>query len=195
MLVVDKNYPGLTRSGNGNYVLGGNLTNKDGIEIQLDAPLEVADNIETRGKLIAWDSISAWRIEAGLGVAVDGDIEAGAEIVSVCGVEARGNIKSATDIITEVCLEAGGSIEAGWTITAGASVYAGESLKVGYGIRAGNDIEAGTTIEAGGRIFAGTNPYLSEKQCPGVIRCRELVSGQICHGTLEIVPNEEGGKA
>lgn len=58
------------------------------------------------------------------------------------------------------------------------------------GIKAGGGIEAGEGIEAGFRIFAGVSVYRNSATCEKFIRCKELISGEVAFGDLEIKEEE-----
>ena len=102
---ITKDYEGLVRIQNGDYVLEGDLISEDTIEVELD------DHLVVRGTISSKKSIFANRtIIAGEG------IEAG------CGIKAGDGIKAGWGI------EAGEGIKAGWGIEAGCRIFAGLSI-------------------------------------------------------------------
>ena len=90
-------------------------------------------------------------------------------------------------------IKAGLGIEAGLGIKAGLGIEAGLGIKAGWGIEAGSGIKAGwgicaqLKISAALRIFAGLCMWRQPKPEEMEIRCSELVSGEVCFGSLVIV--------
>lgn len=165
---ITKNYPGLTRSENGDYILNGSLISEEGIEIELD------DSLVVTGKIKAGGGITAeWGIEAGW------VIEAGRDIETRCGIKAGWDIKA-------VC-----GIKAGWYIEAGDEIESGWVIEAGGGIKAGCGIKAGAYIDCGKRIFAGTSVFDDENSCEKTIKCAELRNGSVAYGDLIITKQED----
>ena len=102
---ITKDYEGLRRLENGDYVLDGNLISDEDIEIELDDRLIVQGIIESKKNIISNVSlIVKFGIEAGLG------IKAG------WGIEAGEGIQAGWDIIAKTYLSAGKRIFAGTSI-------------------------------------------------------------------------------
>ena len=83
-------------------------------------------------------------------------------------------------------IKAGCGIKAGEGINAGCGINAGWGINAGCGINAGWGINAGTFIYCEKRIFAGLSVYRTSKDCNKIIKCAELLKGEICYGELVI---------
>ena len=114
---ITKDYQGLTRAENGDYVLDGKLFSDENIEVELD------DRLVVRGSVISKKSIKVQRTL----IAGDG-ISAGRCISAGWGIEAGWGIN------------AGDGISAGWGISAG------DGISAGTYIDCKNRIFAGTSV-------------------------------------------------
>ena len=170
---ITKDYEGLRRIENGDYVLNGNLISDEDIEIELDDRLIVKGIIESKKN-----------IRVNVILIVDCSIEAGEGIIAGWGIKAGCGIKAGWGI------EAGEGIKAGWGIEAGCGIEAGWGIEAGEGIIAGDGIISKTYLCAGKRIFAGTSIYRTSENCDQTIRCEELRSGEICYGKLIITKKQ-----
>lgn len=103
---IDKNYEGLKRIENGDYVLECDLISDEEIEIDLD------DRLIVRG-----DVISKKYIKADRTLIAENSIKAGWGIEAGCGIKAGSGIEAGWGI------EAGTFIDSGKRIFAGISVY------------------------------------------------------------------------
>jgi hypothetical protein len=79
---------------------------------------------------------------------IDGDMEAGSDLVIHGSLEVSGSINAAGSILAGRGIEAGGNIEAGWYVKAGWQV------QEGLGIAAGGHIKIEGSVESGGNIAA-----------------------------------------
>ena len=70
------------------------------------------------------------------------------------------------------------------------SIKAGDGIKAGWGIEAGWGIKAGDFISSTKRIFAGISLYRTSTDCDKTIKCKELRSGEIAYGDLQIIKPE-----
>lgn len=96
---IDKNFEGLKRIENGDYVIEGDLVSEDSIEVELD------DRLVVTGSIVAQSYI-----EAGWGIKAGGGIEAGWGINAGRVIEAGWGIKAKTFIHTKKRIFAGTSV-------------------------------------------------------------------------------------
>lgn len=120
---ITKDYPGLTISENGEYILNGDLISDESIEIDLDDYLVVTGSIKEKygikaicGIKAGWDIQAGWVIQAGFG------------IEAVCGITAGWSIKAGLNITSWDGIIAGWGIEAGTYIDCGKRIFAGTSV-------------------------------------------------------------------
>ena len=184
---ITKDYQGLTRAENGDYVWDGDLISEEDIEIELGNCLVVHGNVQARALKCATSLLADRSIRAGEGITVGfaitagGDIRAGGYISAIWSIRADRSIRAGTFIV-------------GWEIRAGMGITAGGDIRAGRDICAGRDIRAGTFIDCENRIFAGTNIFHNSKGCNKNIICTELRHGEICSGALKITKTENGNE-
>ena len=87
---ITKDYPGLTRAKNGDYILNGSLISDECIDIELDARLVVTGYI-----------ISLREIKAVLGIEAGGGIEAGWGIEAVTYIDCGKRIFAGTSVYND----------------------------------------------------------------------------------------------
>ena len=172
---ITKEYEGLVRAENGDYVLQGDLICHEDLEIDLDDRLLVAGKIFVDGYITSKDSLYA-----------GGDLEATGTIRILECLSASGCISSDQSIEVGFSIQSNQDIKAHWGLSVGNRIKAFGCIEVGDGILAGMDIEAGSFISAGNRIFAGVHPLDTNEECKKTITCAELRSGEICYGELYI---------
>lgn len=189
-MLIDKNYKGLRKLENGDYLLEGDIRIDEFLEIELNnwlriegniestqdirsnVPLRVsggirADILEVNGKIEAGGNIDVCTVRAKWGIKArkinaGGDIEAGKDIIVSNSIIASGGIKSVNGSVVSY----NSSIIAGNNIVAYGLIKAGGSIKAGLGIDAGCAIRASAGIVSGLGIKAGlgiTAKWISAK--------------------------------
>jgi len=103
---ITKDYKGLERQENGDYILIGDLISDENIEIDLDDWLRVTGRIESKKTIITKKTLvsgcdikAGCGIEAGCGIKAGDGIEAGCDIKAGYGIEAGCGIKAGLSII------------------------------------------------------------------------------------------------
>ena len=171
---ITKEFEGLVRAENGDYVLKGDLICYEDLEIDLDDRLVVTGGVNVSGSIMCGDSLRARVIHADESI-----------YVMNC-ISSYGSISADQSIRVGCHIESKKDIKAGWFLTAGGEITARGFIKACDCIIAGMNIEAGSFICAGKRIFAGIDPIENSKCCRNLITCAELRSGEICYGELYI---------
>ena len=203
-MIINKHTEGLLQNRYGDYLWDGGLISEEDIKIELCGRLAVSGAIEAKGSIIANDDIICQRsIRCGGDIIVN-NLTAYADIV------AGGKIKAFRDIVTRSNVSAGESIEANHSIViegainAGGWIRAGKSIIADMGITAKGplvaceSIRSCSFIQCKGLIFAGVaTAYYGLCEEGDVIRCAELLEGEIASGRLSIInlkeeDNDEG---
>lgn len=94
----------------------------------------------------------------------------------------KGSLKATGYIaaFTGTGIKAGTGIEAGWGIEAGEGITAGTGITAGWGITC-------KTLKSKLRIFAGLCHWRLPEKEETLIKCEELLGGEICYGELVIL--------
>lgn len=97
---ITKEYAGLKRQNNGDYIINGDLISDEDIEIELDNWLRVTGKIESKKTITTKKNlIAGYDIEAGYGIEAGCGIEAGDGIKAGDGIEAGCGIKAGLSIV------------------------------------------------------------------------------------------------
>lgn len=167
-MIVNKSFDGLEYdSRTDEYVYNGDIHSAGGITVELDKDLRVegtlygkhfiasnvgleADLLKSDGNIVCVGGIGARRIEAR---------NIMAELIGVSdSILADGNLKSRSEIISDMDIIANGNVEAKNWICAGKDIKVKGSIITGKeGIEAGFGITAGNIIKTAGRVICGVS--------------------------------------
>ncbi len=179
-------FPGTDISVGGELRCGGSLDLAGGLDV--DQAIRVGGSLRSDSSVLARAAISvggdvdvAQSIAAGGWLYSGGAIRAGGRIWSGGLLECRGDVTSGLACGGMDGIRCGGSIACGGELTSGA------------GILSGGGVTAGTRIILNGLLFCGTDPRAG-REPQAVVKCSELLGGELAWGELEIREAEESAE-
>ena len=189
----------------GRLQLRGELRSYPGTDISVGGELSCGSSLDLQGELNVDQAIrvdgalhSTGSVRARAAISVGGDIEVQQGIAAGGWLYSGGAIHAAGRIWSGGLLECRGDLTSGLDcggqdgIRCGGAIACGRELTSGAGILSGGSVTAGGRIILNGLLFCGTDPRAG-REPDAVVRCSELVGGELAWGELEITSagNEE----
>lgn len=153
--------------------------------LRVDQAIRVGGALSSSGSVLARAAISV-----GADISLEGSIAAGGWLYSGGSIRAAGRIWSGGLLECRGDIISGGDCGGMDGIRCGGLVDCGGELSSGSGILSGGSVTSKGRILLNGLLFCGTDPRAGEDP-QAVVRCSELVGGELAWGTLEIVAVEE----
>jgi hypothetical protein len=187
----------------GHLRLRGDLRSFPGTDITVAGELRCGGSLDLQGALSVDQAIrvdgrltGTSAIRARAAISVGGDIEVQQGIAAGGWLYSGGSIRAVGRIWSGGLLECRGDLTSGLDcggqdgIRCGGAISCGTELSSGAGILSGGSVTAGGRILLGGLLFCGTDPRAG-REPEAVVRCSELVGGELAWGKIEIREGEE----